>query len=99
VFGTGSPGEQLFADEAPAHVLTHDKEHLADLVSAEKACVSSGRGFPSSTRGAKLFLKVLTTQVPLHFQIAEAHKPHVDESTIRREDSRGTNCLGNKQCD
>jgi len=30
----GSPGEQLFADKALAHVLTNDKEHLVDLVGA-----------------------------------------------------------------
>src|SRR5450755_3066629 len=32
VLGGGSPREELFADEALAHALTDDNEHLADLV-------------------------------------------------------------------
>jgi hypothetical protein len=31
---SGSPGEELIADEAPAHILPDDNEHLADLVGA-----------------------------------------------------------------
>jgi hypothetical protein len=34
MLGGGSPREEFFADEAPAHVLTDDNEHFADLVSA-----------------------------------------------------------------
>ncbi|MGA8442546.1 MAG: hypothetical protein WB762_20615 [Candidatus Sulfotelmatobacter sp.] len=34
VFSGPSPCEELFADKALAHVLTDDKEHLADLVGA-----------------------------------------------------------------
>jgi hypothetical protein len=32
VIGDGLPGECLFADEAPAHVLTDDNEYLASPV-------------------------------------------------------------------
>jgi len=34
VLGGGSPREEFFADEAPAHALADDDEHLADLVGA-----------------------------------------------------------------
>jgi hypothetical protein len=32
VFRSGSPSEQLLADQTPAHILTDDKEHLANLI-------------------------------------------------------------------
>ena len=38
VFSGGPPREELFADEALAHLLTDDDEHLADLV-----CGCAGR--------------------------------------------------------
>jgi hypothetical protein len=34
VFSGRSPREELFADQAPAHVLTDDDEHLTYLVAA-----------------------------------------------------------------
>ena len=36
----GSPREELFADEAPAHAPADENEHLADLVGACGACAS-----------------------------------------------------------
>jgi hypothetical protein len=41
VFSGRSPREELFADQTPAHILTDDKEHLADLVGASGARLSS----------------------------------------------------------
>jgi len=35
VFSGRSPREELFADETPAHALTDDNEHLANLVAAD----------------------------------------------------------------
>ena len=35
---SGSPGEELIADEAPAHILPDDNEHLADLDGAGERC-------------------------------------------------------------
>jgi hypothetical protein len=40
VFSGRSPREELFAEQTPAHVLTDDKEHLADLVGACGGCAS-----------------------------------------------------------
>jgi hypothetical protein len=40
VFGGGPPREELLADEALAHALADDDEHLADLVCACRARVS-----------------------------------------------------------
>ena len=40
MLGGGSPREELFADEALAHVLTDDNEHLANLVGAGAARAS-----------------------------------------------------------
>jgi hypothetical protein len=40
VFRRGSPREEFFADEALAHALADDDEHLADLVGACRARVS-----------------------------------------------------------
>jgi hypothetical protein len=36
-----SPREELFAEETPAHILTDDDEHLANLVAARGAYLSS----------------------------------------------------------
>jgi hypothetical protein len=40
VLGGGSPREEFFADEALAHALPDDDEHLADLVGDDRALVS-----------------------------------------------------------
>jgi hypothetical protein len=42
VLGGGSPREEFFADEALAHALADDNEHLADLVGACAARASLG---------------------------------------------------------
>ena len=40
MLGGCSPREKFFADEAPAHALADDSEHLADLVGAGGARAS-----------------------------------------------------------
>jgi hypothetical protein len=68
MFRGGPPREESVADETPAHVLTNDDEHLADLVAPRGACacldvfVSSHVDWQSCSASASVSLAVNESQ-------------------------------------